>query len=54
MLDKFKVYKESGYIPRLILEHEEIDLYDIDNIISEDRLERIKTKNLKNLKLSKN
>ena len=38
MLDKFKVYKESGYIPRLILEHEEIDLYNIDNLISEERL----------------
>ena len=52
MLDKFKVYKESGYIPRLILEHEEIDLYDIDNIISEERLNRIKTSNLKRLSLN--
>lgn len=51
MLDKFKVYKESGYIPRLILEHEEIDLYNIDNLISEERLSRIKTSNLKRLKL---
>jgi hypothetical protein len=51
MLDKFKVYKDSGYIPRLILEHEEIDLYNIDNLISEERLIRIKTSNLKRLKL---
>ena len=47
MLDKFDAYKKLGYIPKLILEHEEIDLYNIENLISSSRLERIKTQNLK-------
>ena len=42
MLDKFKTYKELKYNPRLFLEHEEIDLYNIENIISKERMERIK------------
>ena len=49
MLDKFDAYKKLGYIPKLILEHEEIDLYNIENLISSSRLERIKTQNLKTL-----
>jgi len=50
MLDKFEAYKNFGYIPKLILEKEEIDLYDIENKISKERLKRIKTKNIKNFK----
>lgn len=42
MLDKFKTYKELKYNPKLFLEHEEIDLYNIENIISKERMERIK------------
>lgn len=29
MKDKFKAYKEAGYIPKLILEHKEVDLYSL-------------------------
>jgi hypothetical protein len=47
MLDKFDAYKKLGYIPKLILEHEEIDLYNIENLISPERLEKIKTQNIK-------
>lgn len=46
MLDKFIAYKTLGYIPKLILEHKEIDIYNIENIISKDRLIKIKTKNI--------
>ena len=50
MLDKFEAYKKFGYIPKLILEKEEVDLYNIESQISKERLERIKTKNIKNFK----
>lgn len=50
MLDRFSSYKKSGYIPKLILEHEEIDLYNIENLISSERLEKIKTQNIKKKK----
>jgi len=53
MLDKFDVYKKLGYNVKLILEHEEIDLYNIENLISKERLKRIKTKNIKILKILK-
>lgn len=52
MLDKFNKYIELKYIPKLILEHEEIDLYNIENIISEERLNKIKTTNIKRLKFN--
>lgn len=42
MLDKFLAYKKLGYSPKLILEHEEIDLYNIENLISSKRLDKIK------------
>ena len=32
MLDKFKAYKAYGYVPKLILEHQEVDLYEIDKL----------------------
>lgn len=51
MLDKFDAYKKLGYNVKLILEHEEIDLYNIENLISKERLKRIKTKNIKILKI---
>ena len=47
MLDKFNAYKNLNYIPRLILEHEEIDLYNIENQISPNRLKRINNENIK-------
>ena len=47
MLDKFDAYKKLGYTPKLILEHEEVDLYNIENLISPERLEKIKTQNIK-------
>ena len=47
MLDKFDAYKKLGYTPKLILEHEEIDLYNIENLISPERLEKIRTQNIK-------
>lgn len=50
MLDKFDAYKKLGYSCKLILEKEEIDLYNIENILNSDRLRRIKTKNIKNFK----
>jgi hypothetical protein len=51
MLDKFDAYKKLGYNVKLILEHEEVDLYNIENLISKERLKRIKTKNIKILKI---
>lgn len=50
MKDRFTAFISLGYSPRLILEHEEIDLYNIENIISEERLLKIKTKNIKSYK----
>ena len=47
MLDKFDAYKKLGYIPKLILEGKEVDLYNIETQINKNRLERIKTKNIK-------
>lgn len=44
MRDKFLAYKQQGYTPKLILENEEIDLENLENLISGERLERIKTK----------
>lgn len=50
MLDKFDAYKKLGYTPKLILEHEEIDLYNIENLILSERLDKIKNKNIKRLR----
>ena len=47
MRDKFEAYKKLGYSCKLILEKEEVDLYNIENILDKDRLEKIKTKNIK-------
>lgn len=52
MTDKFLTYESLGYMPKLILEHEEVDLYNIETLISEDRLNRIKTHNIKIIKSS--
>ena len=50
MLDKFEAYKNFGYIPKLILEHEEVDLYRIEDVIDNIRLNRIKKNNIKQIK----
>lgn len=47
MRDRFGAYKKLGYSCKLVLEKEEVDLYNIENILDEDRLEKIKTKNIK-------
>lgn len=47
MICKFDRYKELGYSVKLLLEKEEVDLYNIENIISESRLNRIKNKNIR-------
>ena len=49
MLDKFKAYKNLGYIPKLILEGKEVDIYNIEEEVGEKRLEKIKYKNLKSI-----
>ena len=46
MLDKFDAYKENGYIPKLILEGKEVDIYRIEEEIDEKRINKIKTKNI--------
>ena len=50
MLDKFEAYKKLGYIPKLVLEGEEVDIYRIEEEIDEKRLNRIKTKNINSFK----
>ena len=42
MIDKFKAYISSGYSPILVLEKEEIDLFNIKNLITPERYKRIK------------
>ena len=54
MLDKFGAYKNLGYIPKLILEHKEVSIYNIENEISKDRIDKIKTGNIKRILLTKN
>lgn len=44
LIDKFNAYKGLGYNVKLILEKEEVDLYKIEEEISEDRLLKIKNK----------
>ncbi len=46
MLDKFKAYKDSGYIPKLVLEGKEVDIYKIEEEVDEKRLEKIRNKNI--------
>ncbi len=46
MLDKFNAYKENGYIPKLVLEGKEVDIYRIEEEIDEKRINKIKTKNI--------
>ena len=46
MLDKFEAYKDSGYIPKLVLEGKEVDIYKIEEEVGEKRLEKIKNKNI--------
>ena len=53
MLDKFGAYKNLGYIPKLILEHKEVNIYNIENEISKDRINKIKTGNIKQISLAK-
>lgn len=50
MIDKFNKYKELGYFPKLILEHEEVDLFNIENLIDASRLNLIKRHNIKQFK----
>ena len=50
MRDRFKVYQSLGYATILILEHEEIDLNNIENLISPERLNRILNYNIRKLK----
>ena len=47
MICKFDKYKELGYNVKLLLEKEEVDLYNIENIVSESRLDKIKNKNIR-------
>ena len=47
MLDKFDAYKNLGYIPKLILEKEEIDLYNIENEVGEERFNKINNSHFK-------
>ena len=42
MIDKFNAYISSGYSPILVLEKEEIDLFNIKNLITPERYKRIK------------
>jgi len=46
MLDKFEAYKNKGYIPKLVLEGKEVDIYKIEEEVDEKRLEKIKNKNI--------
>lgn len=46
MKDKFEAYKNGGYKPRLILNHCEVDLYNIENEVSEKELLIIKSPSL--------
>jgi hypothetical protein len=41
MLDKFKAYKEAGYSVKLILEHKEVDIYNIEQEIGKIRYNNI-------------
>ena len=50
MMDKFNKYISLGYRPILVLEKEEIDLFNIENLISPSRLKKIQEKNIKNFK----
>ena len=50
MLDKFEAYKKLGYVPKLILEKEEVDLENLENLISESRLDKIKNRNITSFK----
>lgn len=46
MLDKFEAYKNKGYIPKLVLEGKEVDIYRIEEEIGEKRLNKIKNNNI--------
>jgi hypothetical protein len=50
MQDKFKAYTNLGYIPKLILEGKEVDIYKIEEEVDEKRLNKIKTKNINSFK----
>lgn len=42
MIDKFNAYISFGYNPILVLEKEEIDIFNIENLISKERFKKIK------------
>lgn len=42
MIDKFNAYISFGYNPILVLEKEEIDIFNIENLVSEERFKKIK------------
>jgi hypothetical protein len=46
MIDKFNAYISFGYNPILILEKEEIDLFNIENLVTPERYKRIKESNI--------
>jgi len=54
MLDKFESYKNKGYIPKLVLEGKEVDIYKIEEEVDEKRLEKIKNKNISAFKRNNN
>lgn len=54
MLDKFKAYKNNGYIPKLVLEGKEVDIYKIEKEVDEKRLEKIKNRNISAFKRNNN
>ncbi len=47
MIDKFNAYISFGYNPILILEKEEIDLFNIENLVTPERYKRIKEFNIR-------
>lgn len=46
MLDKVVAYLDLGYKFSLILEHEEVDIFNIDNLLPKDRLDKIRNNSL--------
>ena len=41
MIDKFDAYKKAGYLVKLILEHKEVDIYNIKQEVGEIRYNNI-------------
>lgn len=50
MTDKFNEYRKQGYVPKLILEKEEIDLENLQNLISKERYDKILKRSISNFR----